>query len=153
MKRFRHRAFFGGGLIAILGAVGVAVAAIGTASAGSARSADAEIAVTMGKPKEYSLTAKPTSGKGGEVALAVRNRGKIVHEFILLRTPSKPPKVKPRSEEPAKVVEPGFLAELEDVEPGDRVTLVMPLKKGHYVLLCNIEGHYAGGMRADVVLR
>ena len=76
-----------------------------------------------------------------------------MHEFILLRTPIKAASLKPRSEEPEKVVEPGFLAELEDVEPGDRVTLVMPLKKGHYVLLCNIEGHYAGGMRADVTLR
>lgn len=152
MQRFRHRAFHGGGLLAIC-AVTAAVMAIGSASAGSARTFDAEISVTMGKPSEYSLVAKPTSGRGGEAALAVRNRGKITHEFILLRTGTKADKLKARADEPDKVVEPGFLLELEDVEPGDRVTVVMPLKKGHYVLLCNIEGHYHDGMRADLVLR
>jgi uncharacterized cupredoxin-like copper-binding protein len=153
MQRVRHRTRHGGTLLAICVATAMAVVLIGTATAGSAGTADAEIAVTLGKPKEYSLTAKPAAGKGGEVALTVRNRGTVVHEFILLRTPVKAASLKPRSDEPEKVVEPGFVAELEDVEPGDRVTLVMPLKKGHYVLLCNIDGHHAGGMHADVVLR
>ena len=152
MQRFRHPRAFVAVLIAMCSAVLVIVA--GSAWAGSARSsADSEINVTMGKPQEYSLKAGPVSAKAGEVALVVRNRGKITHEFILLRTPIKAGKLKPRPEEPSKVVEPGFLLELEDVEPGDRVTIVMPMKKGHYVLLCNIEGHYGNGMRADLTLK
>lgn len=31
--------------------------------------------------------------------------------------------------------------------------MVMNMKKGHYVLLCNSEGHYDDGMRADLMLR
>lgn len=49
--------------------------------------------------------------------------------------------------------EPGFTLELEDIEPGGKVVVAVPLKKGHYVLLCNIAGHHAGGMRADLTLR
>src|SRR3990170_7491854 len=149
MQRFRHRRSHIAVVIALC-AMAVAVV-VGSASAGSARTtADSEINVTMGKPGEYSLKAGPSSAKAGEVALVVRNRGKITHEFILLRTPIKAANLKPRAEEPDKVVEPGFVLELEDVEPGDRVTIVLPMKKGHYVLLCNIEGHYHDGMRADL---
>ena len=150
--RFRHRRLYVAGVIAICAAT-VAVV-IGSASAENASTAaDTAINITMGKPGEYSLKVKPVAGKAGEVALTVRNTGKVTHEFILLRTATKAAKLKPRLEEPKKVVEPGFLVELEDVEPGDRVTLVMPLSKGHYVLLCNIEGHYHGGMRSDLTLR
>lgn len=28
----------------------------------------------------------------------------------------------------------------------------MSLPAGHYVLLCNLPGHYAGGMRADLTV-
>ena len=127
---------------------------VGSAWAGSsAATADTEIDVTLGKPKEYSLKLSASAGKAGEVALAVRNRGKITHEFILLKTPIKAAKLKPRAEEPTKVVEPGFVLELEDIAAKERATVELPLKKGHYVLLCNIEGHYAGGMRADLTLK
>jgi len=152
MQRYRRPRSFVAVVIAMCSAALVVVVA--SAWAGSARtSADTAVNVTMGKPGEYSLKASPSTGKSGEVALTVRNRGKITHEFILLRTPIKAGKLKPRPEEPSKVVEPGFLLELEDVEPGDRVTVVLPMKKGHYVLLCNIEDHYGNGMRADLTLR
>ncbi|HEY4621980.1 MAG TPA: hypothetical protein VIG93_09795 [Gaiellaceae bacterium] len=120
-------------------------------SAGTA--ADTELKVTLGKPREYALKASATSGKAGEVAFVVRNRGKVTHEFIVLKTRTPATKLKPRPDEPGKVVEPGFLLEIEDVEPGHRVTVALPMKKGHYVLLCNIEDHYAGGMRSDLTLR
>jgi uncharacterized cupredoxin-like copper-binding protein len=154
MKRFKSRRSYIGGLVAVCICAATVAVLVGSASAGSARvAADSEISVTMGKPKEYSLKLNTSSAKAGEVALTVRNRGKITHEFILLRTPTKAGKLPARAEEPDKVVEPGFMIELEDVEPGDRVTVVMPMKKGHYVLLCNIEGHYHDGMRADLTLR
>lgn len=150
MQPFRHRRSRAVVVIALC----LAVAVVGSAYAGSTRTdADSEIAVTLGKPQEFSLKASAASAKAGEVALTVRNQGKITHEFILLRTAIKAAKLKPRAGEPEKVVEPGFVLELEDVEPKDRVTVVMPMKKGHYVLLCNVAGHHAGGMFADLTLR
>jgi uncharacterized cupredoxin-like copper-binding protein len=137
-------------------AVALAALVFGVISASAAISrgaADSEIAVTMGKPGEFSLKSSVRSAKAGEVVLVVRNKGKIVHEFIVLRTPIKAAALKARDTDAQKVVEPGFLVELEDMEPGDRVGLVMPLKKGHYVLLCNVAGHYAAGMRADLTLK
>ncbi len=151
MQRSRRPRSFVAAVIAICSVTAIAVS---SAWAGSARSsADSEIQVTLGKPSKFSLTASARSAKAGEVAFVVRNMGKIDHEFIVLRTPIKAAALKPRAEEPEKVVEPGFQVELEDVEPGHRVTIALPLKKGHYVLLCNIEGHHAGGMHADLTLK
>lgn len=147
----RHRLRRGSLLLAALAAV--LLAAIQVSAAIARDAADSQITVTMGKPGEFSLKSSVSSAKAGEVALTVWNRGRMVHEFILLRTPVKAAALKPRAEEPQKVVEPGFQFELEDMEPGDRTTIVMPLKKGHYVLLCNVDGHYAGGMRADLTLK
>ena len=130
----------------------LAVSAI-SASAATSRSADSEIVVTLGKPGELNMQTSTKSAKAGEVAFVVKNKGKLEHEFILLRTKKPGHKLPPRSDEPQKVSEPGFAAELEDIEPGHTIVLALPLKQGHYVLLCNIEGHYAGGMRADLSLR
>ena len=107
----------------------------------------------MGKPQELSLGASTRSAAAGEVIIKVRNAGKVEHELVILRTPIKAANLKPSADDPQEVVEPGFLAELEDMEPGDAANLVLPLKTGHYVLLCNKPGHYRGGMHSDLTVR
>jgi uncharacterized cupredoxin-like copper-binding protein len=147
----RHRNRLTAGL-AVLAAL-LAAAAIAAPAALTRGAADSEIAVTLGKPSELKMKTSAKTAKAGEVAFVVRNKGKLEHEFILLRTKVKAANLKPRAEDPAKVVEPGFQVELEDIEPGGTVVMALPLKKGHYVLLCNIAGHHAGGMRADLDLK
>lgn len=39
--------------------------------------------------------------------------------------------------------------EIEDIAVGANPTLSVTLAAGHYVIICNIAGHYAGGMHAD----
>ncbi|HXG77574.1 MAG TPA: hypothetical protein VNJ53_13495 [Gaiellaceae bacterium] len=150
MRRFRRPTLGLGGLACA--ALLIATAGLATA-ASSGSAADSELDVVLGKPREFALKTSARVGKAGEVEFVVRNMGRITHELIVLRTATRAGNLKPRPEEPSKVVEPGFQFELEDIEPGDRVTIALPLKKGHYVLLCNIEGHYAGGMHADLTLR
>ena len=40
-----------------------------------------------------------------------------------------------------------FIAEVEDIAPGTAKPLIVDLTAGTYVVLCNIPGHYAAGMR------
>ena len=40
-----------------------------------------------------------------------------------------------------------FIAEVEDIAPGTAKPLTVDLTAGTYVVLCNIPGHYADGMR------
>ena len=40
--------------------------------------------------------------------------------------------------------------EQPEYDPGTTATLTVTLPKGHYVVMCNIEGHYKNGMYADL---
>jgi uncharacterized cupredoxin-like copper-binding protein len=46
-----------------------------------------------------------------------------------------------------------FLDEAEGLDIGDRRTLALRLAAGNYVLYCNMEGHYLGGMHAAFTVR
>jgi len=43
--------------------------------------------------------------------------------------------------------------ESEGLDIADRRTLALRLQPGHYVLFCNMEGHYLGGMHAAITVR
>jgi uncharacterized cupredoxin-like copper-binding protein len=89
----------------------------------------------------------------GDVVLRVRNRGPDEHELIVLRASR--PRLPFRSdgftvdEEALQRSEAGAL---EPGEPGTVRALRLRLTPGRYVLLCNMAGHYLGGMRADLVV-
>ena len=80
----------------------------------------------------------------------VRNTGKLRHELVIVktaRTATKLPVVN------GEVVRHGFKAELP-LEPGDFHRIVFgKLRAGHYVLICELPGHYQMGMRRDFTVR
>ncbi len=53
----------------------------------------------------------------------------------------------------AQASEKGAVGEVEDLGQGDTKKLTLNLKKGHYALICNLPGHYKGGMYADFTVR
>jgi uncharacterized cupredoxin-like copper-binding protein len=123
------------------GALAVSLVPVGSAFAGgSAR-------VTM---DEFSLKATPGSVTAGKVTFDTRNQGSDRHELVVLRTgkaASKLPVSGGRASEKGRLGETGVFA------GGKAKKLTLTLKKGHYVLLCNLPGHYRGGMRADFTVR
>jgi uncharacterized cupredoxin-like copper-binding protein len=44
----------------------------------------------------------------------------------------------------------GVLGEVEDLDPGATGSMTLDLGAGHYLVFCNIPGHFAGGMWAVV---
>jgi len=42
------------------------------------------------------------------------------------------------------------VGEISEVAAGENNTLSGHLTPGHYVVFCNLEGHYLGGMRAGI---
>lgn len=112
---------------------------------------ETEVTVTMGSPKnEFAMVNSVSAAPDGEVAFAITNKGKIEHEWVLLKTERKAASLEPRTDKPMKVVEPGFFVEAEDVEPGQTVKIKLPLPAGHYVFVCNKDGHATDGkMFAD----
>ncbi len=92
----------------------------------------------------------------GTVSFRIRNQGPTTHEVIVVRTDRAPDKL-PLQPDGLTVDEerPGieFLDEAEGLDIDDRHTLVLDLTPGHYVLYCNLEGHYLGGMYAALTVR
>jgi hypothetical protein len=91
----------------------------------------------------------------GTVSFRIRNQGPTSHELIVVRTDRAPDKL-PLQRDGLTVDEEGPGVKLVDDVGGldidDRETLVVDLAAGHYVMYCNFEGHYLGGMYAALTV-
>jgi uncharacterized cupredoxin-like copper-binding protein len=92
----------------------------------------------------------------GTVSFRIRNQGPTTHELIVVRTDRAPDEL-PLQSDGLTVDEEGpgveFLEEVEGLDIDDRETLVLDLAPGRYVLYCNLEGHYLGGMYEALTVR
>ena len=92
----------------------------------------------------------------GAVSFRLLGQGPTTHEVIVVRTDRAPDKL-PLQRDGLTVDEEGrgidFLDEVEGLDIDDRQTLDLRLAPGHYVLYCNLEGHYLGGMYAALTVR
>jgi uncharacterized cupredoxin-like copper-binding protein len=102
--------------------------------------------------KEYSITLDQSTLAAGEVTFNVRNSGTVDHEFVVVDTET-PAGQLPQAN--GEVTEDSLTVvdEIEDIVPGATPQLKVNLAAGHYVLICNIPGHYAGGMHADITVQ
>ena len=92
----------------------------------------------------------------GTVSLRIRNQGPTSHELIVVRSDLAPEKLPLQSDgltvnEDARGVK--LLEEAEGLDIDDRRTMVLDLTPGNYVMYCNLEGHYLGGMHAALTVR
>lgn len=125
----------------LVGALAVSLVPVGSAFAGGT------VKVTM---DEFSLKPSPKSISSGKVTFNVRNNGSDRHELVVIRTTkaaSKLPQKGGRASEKGRVGDTGVFA------GGKSRKLTVTLKKGRYVLVCNLPGHYAGGMRAGFTVK
>jgi uncharacterized cupredoxin-like copper-binding protein len=91
----------------------------------------------------------------GTVSFRLLGQGPTTHEFIVVRT-NRPPDKLPLQDDGLTVNEEAPGVELVDEADGldinDRQTLALRLAPGHYVMYCNLEGHYLGGMYAALTV-
>jgi uncharacterized cupredoxin-like copper-binding protein len=129
-------------LVAMLAAAGVATALV--AKAGAAAKTDR---VTL---SEFKVSPSPKSIAHGRVTFIVSNRGDMEHELIVIRTSKRAARLPVSG---GRASEKGAVGEVEDIAAGRSKRLSLNLRRGHYVLLCNLPGHYRSGMRADFTVR
>src|SRR3954464_2205896 len=98
---------------------------------------------------DYRIQTSTTDPATHRVTFAVRNVGKIKHEFVVLKTK------KPAGSlgDGKRVPEAGNVGEVGDLRPGQSKRLTLRLKPGHYALICNLPGHYAAGMHQDFTVK
>lgn len=106
------------------------------------------VAVTAGDKSdtEQFLTVAPPSVKAGKVTFTLKNTGTRQHEMIVLKTDEAFDALKVGADN--KVSEDASVGEISETDAGKTVTKTLDLKAGNYVLVCNIEKHYAQGMRS-----
>ena len=137
------------GSIVAAAALGAIIVGCGSGGTSSVPSAEAPPAGSIGVSlSEWSVVPETTSAAAGSVTFDVSNDGTQVHEFVVVKTDTAADAlavVDNKIDE--SVLTP--VDEIEDIAAGATPSLTVDLDAGHYVLLCNIETHYAQGMYAD----
>jgi uncharacterized cupredoxin-like copper-binding protein len=105
------------------------------------------------KVRDFAIKA-PKRMAAGEVVLQVTNRGPDTHELMLVRVDGKEMPLRPDNLTVDETrLEPRTVDTLEDVYPDTVRSWKLQLTPGRYVLLCNMSGHYLGGMHRGLIVR
>jgi uncharacterized cupredoxin-like copper-binding protein len=106
--------------------------------------------------KDFKVRQDAAVVPAGTVSFRILNQGPTTHELIVVRTDRASDKL-PLQRDGLTVNEDAsgidLLDEVEGLDIDDRQTLVLDLAAGNYVLYCNLEGHYLGGMHAAFTVR
>jgi uncharacterized cupredoxin-like copper-binding protein len=137
--------------------------AAGTQLASGPESVDVTISdsgVHGSTPMSGTVVPSPASVSGGDITFVVKNTGTVPHELVVLKTDTPFDKlpVSDSGDPPApvttgadKVDEGPSVGETGDPNLAAGETRTFTIKNmtpGNYVLVCNLAGHYAMGMRA-----
>lgn len=98
----------------------------------------------------FNLHMSQTTAEAGPVTFHVVNgAGDMLHEFIIFQTDipadQLPTNMMGRVVEEAMTI----VAAAEDIPPAGSRNITVNLGPGHYVMVCNLPGHYLQGMRVD----
>jgi uncharacterized cupredoxin-like copper-binding protein len=133
-----------------------AVMFLGLAACGSGSSSSSTSAATQPAgagpvkvtEKDFKLDLATTSAKAGKVSFSVHNLGPSEHEFVVFQTDLAPDKLPTKSD--GNVDEEGagvkHIDEIGGIKVGKTEPLSIDLTAGRYVVICNLDGHYAAGM-------
>jgi uncharacterized cupredoxin-like copper-binding protein len=105
--------------------------------------------------RDFHIGTSATTVPGGTVTFDVSSRGPTTHEFVVVRTdlsasalPIGPDGITVDEESPRLA----HVGEASDVDIGGAIALTLQLGPGHYVLFCNLEGHYLAGMHTSLTV-
>jgi uncharacterized cupredoxin-like copper-binding protein len=130
------------------------IAALAAAGCGTTARLNAAAQVVNVTERDFMIKASPARVPAGQVVLQARNRGPDAHELILIRGRAAGLKLRTDG---MTVDEEGLksavLGTLEPGAPGSLRELHVRLTPGRYVLICNMSGHFMGGMHTVVVVR
>jgi len=110
---------------------------------------DVQLTVTL---KDYSVVLSAATVKAGTVKIGVQNSGAMAHEFDLIKTDLAADKL-PIDGGAGKAKEDGLVKQVLNIGVGKVAVVTTDLAAGHYVIICNVAGHYQLGMHADLTVQ
>jgi uncharacterized cupredoxin-like copper-binding protein len=102
---------------------------------------------------DFRIKVSPRVVSAGQLRFAVDNKGPVSHELVIVRANAA---LLPLRGDGITVdedaVEHNTAGVLEPGAPGQTRQLTVNLRPGRYELICNMFGHYLGGMRTPLVV-
>jgi uncharacterized cupredoxin-like copper-binding protein len=126
-----------------------------TSAAAPSAAAGGGAATIDATESEYKIDLGATTAAAGQVTFHIKNGGTMVHEFVVMQTDLAANKLPiasgaPEVDEDASVLK--AVNEVEDIAVGSTADLTVNLPAGHYVVICNVPGHYQSGMHTDLTV-
>jgi uncharacterized cupredoxin-like copper-binding protein len=103
--------------------------------------------------RDFRITVSTNRVPAGDVTFRIDNDGPDAHELILVRDRGRLPLRADGITVDEDALEKQTLGAVEPAAAGARRVLRVRLTRGRYLLLCNMYGHFMGGMHAVVVAR
>ena len=139
-------------VVLALGACSTAGSSADPSVPGGTSTASDSTAAISATETEFKIDLGASTAAAGPVTFEIENAGTIVHEFVVMKTDLAADKL-PLDTSAGVVSEDTdgltVVDEVEDIPVGSSESLTVDLPAGHYVVICNVPGHYAGGMHAD----
>lgn len=112
----------------------------GAGDAGNAAVIDAVL-------RDDSIALGQSGVEAGTISFEISNQGTLTHELEVFAGELAD---LPVSNGVADTAGLRIIDEVEDIPPGATLSLEVELDPGHYVILCNLPGHYQAGMVAQL---
>jgi len=107
----------------------------------------------VGSGNEWKIEMSTTSHLAGDAAFDFENKGTINHEFLVVATDKSAAALVSSVDPATNRIDEATLNIVRDgpeAAAGEHSTFTVNLAPGHYVVMCNIEGHYKQGMFTDL---
>jgi uncharacterized cupredoxin-like copper-binding protein len=119
---------------------------------GSGGRRDSATVVTV-RERDFHIAISRTRIHAGDVVFRAVNSGPDAHELIVIRTDATRLRLRPDGMTvDEESLEPATVGTLEPAPAGETRELRVRLEPGTYTLLCNMYGHYMGGMHSTLVV-
>lgn len=102
--------------------------------------------------RDYNITANAATIKAGQIKIGVRNFATQAHSLEVLKTDLAPDKL-PVDSAKGQAIEAGKVGGLDTIPAGSSKAVTLDLTPGHYVIICNVAGHYQLGMRTELIVQ
>ena len=108
-----------------------------------------------GTVKEWGITISAAKHVAGSIEFNLTNAGSIAHEFLVVRSDKTAKQLVDLVDSATNRLDEATLDVIDEQaewQPNTPGMVTVTLEPGNYVVMCNIAGHYAQGMYADLVV-
>jgi uncharacterized cupredoxin-like copper-binding protein len=99
---------------------------------------------------DFKIQPSRAAVPAGKVTFVAKNTGDEEHEMVVVRTNKAAGSLAGGKSEASEA---GSVGEIGEFKAGGTERKAFNLKPGHYVLLCNVPGHYKAGMYTAFTVR